>query len=480
MNESKAVKVIRTLTPNERRSLVDFIRSPYFNQSDNLALLCQCIVNGVNNAVELLDTPTILQSFNKQRASKVERGYLNVLISKLNKKLDTFIAVESLKYKERLTAILALEFVNDRNLFKEFEKDGRRVEKLLKKSALETDLYHDLYRFYRLEASQKRQELSTLNIIFTSDFDQKNNFETYQYLRLLRRVLSEVVSEISYSDVSATQHEVEKVKANITNGYLADNPLVNLYYLGFQMFIMDNADERYQAFKQSVYQFERNISKREMHDLVQLGITFCMDQVMEGRGDNDYYNECSELNHFLLDKKILDYNTYFNRVTFNHMILAFCNNREFDHARIVLKEYRDRLSPNNREDTINFNLGLISYRTDNHADAITYFNKIVGRLGVFSEFNMRLIKISIYYQQGEFELLDAQLKSTQNYVYRKSTISTQYREGVLNLVKYFQRLLKVNKVEHLLALKKEVTANNKMINKAWILSLIDDKLKQKI
>ncbi len=474
MSKNKGIQILRSFRKKEKNAFSDFLRSPYHNKSAELFTLGSTILRLIETNEDVSDD-VILNTYNHDNNKQITRAHYNVLLHSLSQKIDSFLIAEHLKNDPTLSDQLLLRQLLDRALTGTFEKRYEKAIRRAQTRPAQIEFVHDIYYLKQLKTEFNRRIVVVNRTEFLSEEGEREYFEAYTYLQKLTQVIRKIGEQREYQKTEINHQDEAIVKKTMASGTFSNDLLITMYHQCYLMFTEIEDREHFELMKNMIFQFKRQVSKREMHWLLTFVLGHCYYMNVSGKLDG-FRQEAYELTKFLVEEKILDYKTNVDDLAFRNVVLTFTNAKDFERARKFVKDYSHRIDSSIRDNMVSYNLGVIAYQEGNDQKALKYFNALNKRLPMFYEITFRMGIIAIYYNLKEWEVLAAALKSFQNYVYRNREISEEYRTYYLNFTRYAKHLLKASSAVKLKKLITEVEARNDINNKRWIITRAQEKL----
>lgn len=245
-----------------------------------------------------------------------------------------------------------------------------------------------------------------------------------------------------------------------------DEPVVNAYFRVFRSMSGDGSEADFHELKKLLADRWQAFPNDESRDLYLFAINFCIKKSNEG--EKRFVREAFELYQSALERRLILENGVLSPYAYNNIMLIALSLGETGWARNFLEEWKANLPEKERENTFQQNLAQFLFRTKNYAEAMDFLQKVEFREPLrFLESRRMLARI--YFELEEWAALDSLLDSLRTYLYRKSGLG-YHRGSYLNFLKILKKL---TAAADRTALKKEVSDIPNLVEREWILEVLN-------
>ncbi|MBI1225003.1 MAG: hypothetical protein GC192_07170 [Bacteroidetes bacterium] len=468
MQKSRLYEIFTTLTKTEQRELGKFVRSPVFNQRQDV--------------VDLYDYLYQNSPFKDERTVHRERVFAAIFS---NEKFDAakfdytmsflFTVVKDYLVHQEQEAdpigqgVLLTRALRKRNLGRIFEKELKTTEKNLDNQPFRDAEYHfHSFQLHLEKHSFAKQESRTS----MTSFQEFSEALTHYFLA---KKLWEACTLVTHRAVSKVEFEdgavIAAVLQLVEHGSYRDTPAVNLYYHCYKALTEQDSLPWFEALRSLMRQHRVSLPPSEAKDLYLVAINYCIGR--SNRGERAFLQEAFELyKEGLAAGAFLDNNTL-SRFTYNNITMAGLLLKDFAWVENFLHEYRDFIEPKYRESTFNYNLAIFYFQKPDYERAMELLQQ-----ADFDDLNHNLsarrMLLRIYFEQNEREALSSLIPSFKNFIYRHRELGAVPKSSYLNLLRFSSRILAIdpNDKELIGALKKDVEATEQVAEKAWLLGFL--------
>lgn len=466
MKTTPLVLYIFSLKKSEIDQFRLWLASPFFNNRSELIQL----LDWINKFKE----KSTNKSFTKEQAFEYlfpnmmyNDQQLRHLMSYLLQQLRQFLIWQSLQQNEVEQQLLLLNNLQQRGLTKAFEKQRKKTIKTLKKRTLPNEQSH-FYEYqiqvkhYQFLRTQSRETQSHLKAIAST-------FTTYSIANLLKWHCSILTNK----SIAKTEYDIsflEQILAYLEKGFYQDVPAIQIYYQTYQALTTGN-ETNYNQLKILILENYQSFSINEVRDIILLAINYCIRRL--NNGETAYLNEVFEWYKIGLRENIFIINGELSRFTYNNIILAGLKLKKYEWVKEIMEQYKNYIAKAYQHDTYYFNLALW-YQFQSQYDAVQELLYQVTFKDVLHALHAKRILLKIYYETNAEKALESLLDSIKIYLYRHKKLGF-YKDSYLNLVKYTQKLVRLNPYDKTakIELQQAIENEKSLLEKAWFLEQLE-------
>ena len=463
MRKSRLLELFKSLEKTEVKRLRKWVRSPYFNQREDVISLFDYLdKNRPLEQPEKLDRTYIFsQIFPNENYDEKKIGYAqSFLLSEIKK----FIAYEAFAADEIRPQIHLTRSLRNRGLHRLFESEWKNVNTLLQKQPLRNADYH----FHQFQLQSEQYEYSISSSRNQPKGLQEASNELTNYFMVMK--LKQGCDQLSHQNLISTEYEqdfLDSVLTFLKEKETSEVTAVQIYFQSFKILSDSTSTIHYEEFRKLLKQNQTIFSKAELKYLYLVGINYCIRQMNASRKDFDkkifeLYKEGLELEIFLT-------NGILSRFTYKNIVSVGINIREFDWVKSFIYEYKSKIETAWREPSFTFNLATLFYKMSDYDSAMELLQKTEFK-DVFLNLNSRKILIKIYFELSEFNALNSLLDSFTRYLNRRKELG--YHKNLhLDFIRVVKKLLQLPKYNHTgrKELREELEGKEKIIEKKWLL-----------
>jgi hypothetical protein len=463
MEKARLLKLLRNLSKEEWRGLKKFVRSPFCEQRKEVPALLDWLEQTLQKPHKTPDKNQAYRAvFGGSGAPDEHR--VRMAMSFLFQATGQFLAIQGfladgVQYQRQLARVY-----RQRGLPELFPKTNAAASALHARSQarnadhLELRYQLDLER-HHFQADNRQVAAEELQAL-SDHLD-----EAY-----LARKLWQACAMLSHSSLSSAQYALgflPAVLAAAEQSMAEQPPAVRLYYHCYKMLLEPSEKAHFQQFKQMLDTHGSLFPAVEMRDLYILAINFCIRQY--NAGNQDYlpeqfqlYRKGLEEGYFLSEGTLSRY-TYQNAATIGLVL------REWDWVEHFVHAYGALLKAEHREGMVSFNLARLEYQRGQRGKALQLLQKAEYK-DLLLHLAAKTLQLKIYYELGEFDLLESHLQATATFIRRKKALG-YHRENYLNTVHFVQKMLEIGPYDKAgrAALRQAVEASRAVAEKEWLL-----------
>ncbi|MBR9920150.1 MAG: hypothetical protein GYB31_04865 [Bacteroidetes bacterium] len=467
MNNSKILKIARSLDKKERLAFRKYLDSPYFNKREDVKKLWDYLQKHLKKQSPALQKKAAFKYIYSAKAYK-DRDF-HLLKSYLLKHLEKFLIIERLEQDPGSQGQYLLDQFQRKNLLdlqsgllkkldKEREKRRRRDTNYLEQKR---DL---LWEKYQLQVSERPSGKLSLNELMELT-------DLAYYSRKLRQLCLLAAHRAVYRVEEAEINRLETdFLSKIEAKGLLNIPAIGIYYHGFQLSGDQQGQEHFDLFKHQLIAQAPVFARNEIRELFLIAINFCVRQVNDG--NRQFFAELLELYQAGLDQKILLQNGQLSRFSYHNIVATGLQARQFEWVEDFIEKWIEYVEPAYREASYQYNLARLEFETSQYDSAQerliqANFSDLLLNLAA------KTISLKIYFHQDETDLLMAHLNAMNKFIRRNKVIG-YHRTNYLNILKYSKKLIYLNIYDK--EAKEQLAAQIKkeeiLTEKEWLLDQI--------
>lgn len=461
MKNTRLWQLLYTLSPEERQGLKKFAESPFFNQRPEASRLLDVLLLSLKKGRATPGKEQVFQQVFDGRPFEDHR--LRMAISFAYQLVRRYLTVQDFLEDEVQLAIRESEVLRRRKLYALSRHCLDSARNALDGQTVRNADFFD--QEYRLLLEECRLEMT------------RPSAQPEQLQALSEQLDKAFLSRKLWQNCVLLSHQ-NMAKSDFSPGLLdqvLDNldepavPAIAIYYRYYRALTQsENSAAHYQHFKAMLFEHGEIFSEEELRDLYLLAINFCIKQYNAGnqtflREQLELYQRGLEHRYFLVAGELSAY-TYLNVVTLALVL------QELDWAGQFIEAYRTLLAPERQESFFSFNKARLEYAQRRLGNALQLLQKAEYK-EVLLGLAAKTLQLKIYYELGEFDLLDAHLQSLKTYLYRKKVMG-YHRENYINTIRFTLKLLEIKPYDQAAktALRQVIEQTGAVAEKEWLLA----------
>lgn len=474
MQKSNLIAYLKQFTKRDWREFRKFVRSPYFNQREDILLLFEYLDNAINNL-----KPTALHRekvFNYVfPIINFDEKRLRHTTSFLLKTLKRYLSQAEFENDPIQTQQYLCQSLRKKGLEVFFEKELMFTQNLMEKEPFrDSKFYFQKYQLGMEEAVFTMPQRRSGEMKFQSIADQL----TISYISSILRLSCNIQSHQTMSGQAYDLKLLPEVLTLIESGEYLEVPSVALYYRCYNSIEslekanIEKSELNFQELKALINQHWTLFPSSEIRDIYLFAVNYCIKRL--NAGDRSFIREAFELyrsglkNETLLEDGVLSSFTYKNITRLGMALL------ENDWVEQFLEEYKKYLNPRERENAWRYNLAFFYFQQQEYKRAMQLL-LLVEFKDVLNNLDARRMLLKSYFELGEYNALDSLLDSFSRYIHRQNELMGYHRENYVNLIRFVKKIIhngERNKTV-LLELKKEIEATSHLAEREWLLEKVN-------
>lgn len=467
MEKSRLVLAFNSLSSSDLKQFSTFVHSPFFNKNQQLAALCNFLVEWKKSPGKPLNKEIIHQVILPGNAYQDQK--VRLAMSGLLKLLEQFLVYQSLTEDETAQRIKLAACYRKLNLNKHFQRALRDAKQTLEKQGFRNaDFYNYSYQlkweeYLYMSANHRSQ---SLNLQAISD----NIDQAFLSLKLRQSCFA-----IAHQAVYKAEYNLgllPEVLRYIEAHNLLEIPAISLYYYCYFALTQPQEEQYFQTLKAQIFSYGHHFPATEIRDLYLLAINYCIKRLNEG--NTSYFREGLDLYKKGLDRSILLQNGQLSRFTYNNIVAMGLRTKEYDWTAHFIHRYKDFLKKDYRENTFAFNLARLEYERKNYGKALRHLQYAEYK-DLLNNLIAKTLMLKIYFELGETKLLQSHLDAMKIFIRRKRVIG-YHKKNYLNIVYYTQKILNVNPYDKaaIKALQEQLETEEVLTDRKWLLDQLNN------
>ena len=450
MIKSDLIQIFKKLTKQDRRNLRQFVRSPYFNRREEVALLYEYIHKNIDVNQSVLEKE-IAFCFIFPTGIEYLAAQMDYTMSFLLQVIRAYLIQDELE-KETIHNRLRLhKALDSRGLHKFAQKELDATKLAIQDSTFKNAGFHRLeydilLSEYLVLARGKRSNILPLQSL-------SDALDAY-YLAETLRLATEMQSHVRVSQRPYQQPLLKSVLPHFEQ-YNAQ-PAVAAYYLVYHCFDDTSVEVTEANFRQLKLILETQATlfpPVELRSLYLSAINYCIRRV--NLNHTQYHAEILSLYKIGLMNGALMENGLLSAISYRNIAVMAIKMNEFQWTAQFLEQYRMMLPEKDRKNWYEFYQAVMYYKQGNFSDAIDLLRPLKFNEPSFN-LDARCMMMQIYYQISETKVLESFLDSTKMFLLRHEVgyVKANYE----NFIKYLKKilLLKPNDLVERAKLKLEI------------------------
>ena len=459
MQKTLVWETISSFSKKEKREFGQFLRSPFFNQREDMIEIFDFLIN----QKEEISREAVFQKIYPNEVFNDQK--LRLILSYLLKLTEEYLIQKESGGDDLKNQILLLESYRNRNLNRHFQKTLNKTRKQFQSQSLR---HPEFYYADFLVENEQYQFLSGTSRTAEMNLQAVENNLDFAFLSMKLR---QACFSRSHESVFNTEYQIsllDEVLELAARPKYKSVPAVAVYYYCFKALFQSESEDDFRVFKNKLFELRPHFPKTESRDLYLLAINYCVRKINENK--TPFLREALDFYQNGLNNELLLENDRLSRFAFNNIAGIAIRLGDFDWVEKFMNEYKSYLSPKYREITFSLNAAKLEYARKNYDGALQFLQKADYK-DLINNMIAKTLQMKIYYELGEYDLLDSLLKTMRIFIRRNKKMG-YHHENWTNIVRYTKKLADLNHFDKSakIALKKAVENEEVLTEKEWLLS----------
>ena len=456
MDRNNVYRLVQSLSAVERRDARRFLESPYFNLRSDLLRLFDFFCG--NKHTDKVGAWAALQP-----SEPYDDTRMRLLMSYLNRLLETFLLVQDMQEKAPESRIRLAAAYRNRGLMEPYERTMRAFERDLHGQPCRNENYYALQRLFHFEQHETALRKNPAETAPLRDLAHSTDAH-YLTARLRLICLDLSQKNVYRSDSEAALHR--SVIAFAEAPEWAEHPGISTYLSAIRMLQHGEDSVHYHAFLEKMEATKTLFSEVERREFFMFAINHCIRRANSGAREMEH--ELLNLYRRALDAGSLFENGVLSRFTYHNIVATGLRCGELDWAENFIHRYNNYLERQYRESSQSFNLARLEYARNRFDSVLTLLQK-ANYNDPLLHLAAKTLLLKTYFMLDEYDLLQSHLDAMRNYIHRKKVLG-YHRKNYLNIIRFTERLLQQShdtKMRH--TLQAEIEREPVLTEKEWLL-----------
>lgn len=253
-------------------------------------------------------------------------------------------------------------------------------------------------------------------------------------------LLRNACSAASHSAIYRTDYQLpylDAVLADCAAGKYDSVPVILLYYYSYRCLTQPGTSEHFFKYKSLLTSVEDSLSSSEMRDALLFGINYCIRRL--NTDAPEFMREVLELYKFGLAAETFIENGHLSRFSYKNIVAAALKVEETEWVATFIDQYSPLLAPEFRLPYERFCRAKLCYQQGDLNEARNLLHDLAFD-DVFMELNVRVSLMKIYFESGQWRLLEGFLTSFERFVSRKKMLA-YHAPNYRNIIQFTLKLM---------------------------------------
>lgn len=450
------------LDPDELAEAKRWVASPVHNRREDLALLLGHLVEGVLQGGPAPDRAAVWGMLFP--GEEYDDQALRLRCTYLLRILEDWLAWRQWHQEGLHGAGYALAAYRGLGLERHFQKRLKVARARLAQQVVRPAEYYQAA--YQLELEAYQYASATGQRQGPQNFEAQDRALTAAVLGLKLR---QACMAMAHRQVAGRDYQLALMDAVVdcaAGEAYADVPAVSVYGAAYTALRAPDDEAAFAKLREAMTAHSACFPPAELRDLLLLALNACIRRINEGQ--KAALGDALALYRLGLEQGLLLEQGRLTAYTYNNITGIALRLGEMVWAKDFVYGYRDYLEPEQRDTHFALNLARLAYAERRYGDVLTSLQMADYR-DFFHQMTARILQIKVFFDTGEFGLLEALLRNTRAFLGRRRLASyhgQNYRH-ILKLTEMLMRLPPGSKRSH--RLRQRILHTEPLTEREWLL-----------
>lgn len=464
MDKSKLIQLLKVFDRQEKELLRKWVDSPAHNSNEQLLKLFDYLFS----RRKLTPVATSRYKAFSYVFGEVEyddskmKHLMNIAVLML----EEFIGF--LKYKKTpfFQKKALISFCREHKLEKYAKQYIDKTQKKQEKQVVQNSKYY-LHQ-YQLEEEifeQKGTSIRRHNTNLQAIFDN-------HYILFMLETLRHACTAITHQNLYKLNYKIpllEQILKDAQEQEYLGIPALQLYYHSYMALVNSEEGRHFEQLKKLLLSNRQTLASSEIKSIYIIAINYCVKRL--NTGAEEYVRAAFELYQYgLVNKILMNEDMQLSRFAYKNIVTIAIRLEEFEWSQQFMEDYTGLLEVEHQENYRRYAQVKLCFAQKNY-DACLKALAQVEFDDLFLNIGAKTMLLKIYYEQENFDALDALLVSFQRFLQRKTMLAYQ-RKIYSNMLFLTEKLIKTpyyNKKE-VASLKEEIEITSPLTERPWLLA----------
>ncbi len=478
INDTKLVLLLRTFNKTEFEKFEKFVKSPFFNSSEQLVSFFE-ILKKDHPDYKVLTKEKIFGHFYPKEEYKDKK--IRDLFSRMLEIAQSFLAQLELEKNENTKSFYVLRQLLERRLERHFKSRYKETEKNLSAyTIIDEEYFISEYTKLKLNLEQlntfKNVSLETsYGELIYDEYDHFLNFVIYKVLNYTL-----VFSIRKYSLNSEVNLEFSGKVIEFLDKYPRENyPVISIIRNVLRLQSKENepvSDEDVQTYNMLVGQLTDNFDNLNKENKRFIYIYLVNYTRLKSLAYNPYFKEeYYRLLKFSIENDLYPKeNNYFNESSYVIVATEALIRKDFEWAEYFIEKYKLELKDEVRENAYTLCMANLYYRKGNYEKALKFLVK-VSIEDIYYQLKVKNLQVKIHYEIGDYEMCKSVIDSFRHFLSSVKQFPEFVRIRFVNYINLTSRMVNVwlgGDPRNMIEINREIKeiAQEKVESKSWLIA----------
>ncbi len=475
MTKSILIELLRKFTPKEMKEFCEFVNSPFFNKNEGVIKLYEYLRKHYPDFPEnKIDKKYIYGVIFPKL--EYNDGFMRTLMFNLSCLAENYLSYTIFKKNYFVDKRFLLYELNNRELDRLFERNINAVTKKLQDEQIQdADFFYNKYNieyenlYYlgrtkldKIEAIVKKSDVEDMFSNLTC-FYLVHSMNHYTYFLNIMKLYHFTFDTALYEEI---------MKALNVESYL-DIPIVAVCYNVLMLFLKEDDSSYFYKTKELLNKYESKLTNYLLNNAYLNLNNYCKRMIL--KGNESFLRELFEIYKIAINRKIYPLQNEMSFRYYTDVVETALKLKEFKWAKDFIKNKKDMLPEDSRENTYFYALSIYELENKNFEKSLELLSKVKYN-DIYHKLKLRGYLTMLYYELDYGDMLLSHLDSFNHFLLGDTLISDERKEYYSSFIKFVKCLSNIKikyKGNELMNLKEKVLQCDKLYNKEWLLEKIE-------
>ncbi|MFZ1320705.1 MAG: hypothetical protein WAT71_04040 [Ignavibacteria bacterium] len=481
------IKILKKFSKEELKEFEKFLKSPFYNNHSTIVK----IFSGLKKYYPEFENKELTKEYLFSFAGKGKK-YNDTLfrkyLSRMNKLAEEYLNIVQMRTDKFDREINILQQLSKRDLKEVYTKKLKSVKNsLLPGKNIDGN---NLLYMYQLDIIQfnyktnKSIEKSRDDILFNALINLVGYFLFNSY-SVMNQLISNKYSFKKEQNVEPlfefySNLKIEELLNTVKKIPITQNKdlllLLDLILNSFQMTSTESGYTAYSKLKKLINENYQKLSSDMLYYFLQRMNVFCI--IKKAEGNSEMNKDIFENYKLLIENDLFNFTENKNLTIpdFRQILFSALSIKEFVWTENFINKYSRKVTEVYGPNIIHFANALLKFHRSDYENALNYILKIKNEPLPIA-IDIYTLKIKIFYHQGYLDSSLSVADSLRHFISGNKQLSEFYKSTILNFLKYYKKILNLNKRKDQAGLKKliqELKASEiNTIEKKWMIEIAE-------
>ena len=475
MEKNKLFEILSTFTPKEFENFGLFLDSPFLNSSE----LARNFYKLYSKHFPVFDNKALGKEELYKKlypGTEFRDKRLRDIYSKTLELAEYYLGFLRIKNDEALLGQTSLEEIASRGLTKHFSQKSRELSRMLSKWVIKDSNF--LYNSYYLAKQERQYYQAKKNMAKQEEFYLSEGVERHYFILYFASVMLEyfIDGQINLMLVKydAKFEMIEEILRYLELKDLEQYPQILAMYYGMLLSRNTDLPDLYGRLKTLLLDRTSEIDIGVLRRCSVILYNHAKEKSL--KKEPFFMKENFDLMKLITEKGFYPVeNGFMNEMSYLATIGEGLIHKDFDWTLKFIKEFREKVRPEGRENAYLFATAVFDYRIQKYSSALEKL-AMVKTDDIFYTLRVKNNQVKIHVETKEYELAERVISSFRRFLQHDKLITDFIRNRFLGYLSFTSKLISAiqdkNRTE-LAVLKTEISKAKDIENQKWMLDQVD-------